>query len=107
MIRVVYHRIYHRVTIEGHAESGEFGRDLICASCSILARTLDENVQGLEKAGIVRVMTAELQSGKAEIMCNPVSRFRSTVTMIFDSICAGFALLARDFPDFISYEVQG
>lgn len=107
MIRVVYHRIYHRITVDGHAESGEFGRDLICASCSILARTLAENVQGLEQAGVVRNMAAELQSGKAEILCTPVSRFRSTVTMIFDSICAGFALLARDFPDFITYEVQG
>ena len=107
MIQIVYHRLYHRVTVEGHAESAEFGHDLICASCSSLARTLAENVMDLEQSGAVRDVTVDLMSGKAEIACNPVTKFRSIVTMIYDSICTGFAILARDYPEFVTLVIQG
>ena len=106
MIQVTYYRDYHRVKVEGHAESGEFGRDLICASVSALALTLAENVAAMEQGGHVRAMTADLQSGNAEIACNPVSRFKAVVTAIFDSICMGFDRLSKLYPDYIGYEIR-
>lgn len=105
MIQVVYHRKYYRVTVEGHAKSGEFGRDLICAACSTLAVTLADNIASLEACGSVREMTAELSSGSAEISCTPVSQLRSIVTVIFDAICVGFDRLSKEYPDYISYEI--
>ena len=36
MTTIVYHRDLCRVTVDGHAQSGEAGRDLVCASVSIL-----------------------------------------------------------------------
>lgn len=106
MIQVVYHRKYHRVTVEGHAKSGEFGRDLICAACSTLAVTLADNVTAMEASGRVRSMTAELSSGKAEICCTPVSQLRAIVTMVFDAICVGFDRLSKEYPEYISYEIR-
>ena len=44
MILVTYYRSYNRLTVEGHAHSGEPGKDLVCASASILAYTLAANV---------------------------------------------------------------
>ena len=106
MIQVIYHRKYYRVTVEGHAKSGEFGRDLICAACSTLAVTLAENVAALESTGSVREMTAELSSGSAQISCAPVSQFKSIVRVIFDAICMGFDRLSKEYPDYISYEIM-
>ena len=107
MIKVVYHRKYHRVTVKGHAYSGESGHDLICSACSILTYTLAANVSNMDDSGQVRNMTAILNLGDAEISCNPHSRLDSVVTVIFDSICAGFELLANDYPENIKYEIRG
>lgn len=107
MIQVIYHRKFHRLTMEGHARSAEPGHDLVCASASILAYTLAYNVLGLEESGkIRRAPVVKLEEGSAEICVTPKSGFQSVVTLIFDSICTGFALLAHDYPDYISYEVR-
>ena len=39
MITVVYHRDRNRVSVEGHAQSGEVGHDLVCASASIFGNS--------------------------------------------------------------------
>lgn len=107
MIRVIYHRQHCRVTILGHAHSGEAGHDLACSAVSILAYTAAANVLKLEEAGAVRGVCVELGSGNAQIACNPVSRHRNTVRLIMDAVTLGFELLAKDFPQYVSWEILG
>ena len=107
MIKVVYHRDLNRVSIEGHAQSGEIGHDLVCASASTLTYTLAAFVENMKKAKQVYNPKVELNEGDALIYCEPPSRYKGSVTLVFDSICAGFELLARDYPDNISYEIRG
>jgi len=107
MIRVVYHRGYYKLNIDGHAQSGDAGHDLVCAAASILAYTLAANVLELEAMGHVRDMSIDLDPGQAEIKCCPRTRFKAPIQMIYDSICAGFALLAQQYQDNISYEILG
>lgn len=107
MIQVVYHRKFHRLTMEGHAGSAEPGQDLVCASASILAYTLADNVMQLAKGGHARMApVVDMVEGKTEIYLKPHSRYRSIVTLIFDSICAGFALLAHNYPAYIKFEIR-
>lgn len=107
MIKVVYHRDLNRVSVEGHAQSGEVGHDLVCASASILIYTLASFVQNTKKAGQVYNPTVELKEGDALIYCDAPNKYKNSITLVFDSICAGFELLARDYPDNISYEIRG
>ena len=107
MINITYHRDLNRVEMQGHAQSGELGHDLVCASATILVYTLATFVENMKKAGQVYNPTAELKEGEALIYCSPPTKYRSSVTLVFDSICAGFELLARDYPDNISYEIRG
>lgn len=106
MIQVVYHRKYHRVAVSGHAHSGEFGRDLICAACSTLAVTLADNVAAMKESGHVRTATVSLESGAALVCCTPASRYNNIVTVIFDAICMGFDRLAKEYPGYIAYEAR-
>ena len=69
MIRVIYYRSYNRLTIEGHAHSGEPGQDLVCAACSALAYTIAANVGRLESQGQVQDVIVQLEPGNAEISC--------------------------------------
>ena len=107
MVKIVYHRDLNRVTVEGHAKSGEAGHDLVCASVSILVYTLASFVENMKRAGQVYNPTAEIKEGDAVIYCSPPTKYRPSVTLVFDSICAGFELLARDYPDNVSYEIRG
>ena len=107
MIRVVYHRLYNRVTIEGHAGSGPEGHDLVCASASALALTLAGNVSYMKVQDAVYDEILKLDEGSAEIQCTPYIRYKDSVAQIFCAICVGFELLATKYPENISYEVRG
>lgn len=107
MVKVVYHREYNRLSVKGHALSGDAGHDLVCASVSILTYTLALNVKTLVNAGQAREPTIELNEGDATVCCEAVRRYSAVVKLIFDSVCVGFALLAKNHPDNISYEVRG
>ena len=107
MIAVTYLRNQHKLTIAGHACSGEPGHDLVCASASILAYTLAASVANMSAAKQVRGAKIHLEEGAGVISCKPVRRFNAPVTLIFDTLCAGYELLANNYPDNVSYEVQG
>jgi uncharacterized protein YsxB (DUF464 family) len=106
MIKVVYSRNSHRVTIEGHAGSGEKGHDLVCASVSILAYTLASFVQNTGEARQADNIKTDLRDGEALISCEVPIKYQGAVTIVFDAICGGFELLARDYPDYVSYKME-
>ena len=107
MIQVVYHRLYNRLTVTGHAGSGPEGHDLVCASVSALALTLAGNVSYMKVQDAVYGEIIKLDEGSAEIQCTPYRRYKDSVEQIFRSICVGFELLATKYPENISYEVRG
>ena len=106
MIQAVYYRKYNRLTVTGHANSDEPGHDLVCASASMLAYTLAANVANMADHGQVRETIIKNDPGDAEISCNPRHNLKATVTLVFDSVCVGFELLAKDYPEYISYEIR-
>ena len=106
MIQVVYYRKYNRLTVTGHAGADELGHDLVCASASILAYTLAANVANMADNGQVREPVIKNNPGDTEISCNPRHNLKASVTLVFDSVCVGFELLAHDYPDFVSYEIR-
>ena len=107
MINVVYHALYNRVTVEGHAGSGPEGHDLVCSAVSALALTLAGNVAYMESQEAVRNVITKLDEGNAEIQCTPYRRYKDSVAQIYRAICVGFELLATKYPENISYEVVG
>lgn len=106
MVNIIYHRDLCRVSIEGHALSGEAGHDLVCASVSALAYTLAAFVENLHAVGQVQSRRVELSEGDALIKCSPPKRYKSSVILVFDAICGGLELLARDHPENVSYEIR-
>ena len=106
MIQVVYYRDINRLSISGHAKSGEVGHDLVCAAASILSYTLAAYVNNLLAAGQVKYARTDLADGTGVVSCDVPKRYKSTVTHAMDAICGGFELLSHDYPDNISYEIR-
>ena len=106
MIQAIYYRKYNRLTVTGHARSAEKGHDLVCASASMLAYTLAVNVANMADDGQVREPVVNMEEGNTEISCKPRHNLKSIVTLVFDTVCAGFDLLAYEHPEYISYEIR-
>jgi uncharacterized protein YsxB (DUF464 family) len=107
MIKVIYYRDHNRLTVEGHAKSDEYGKDLICAAVSTLTLTMAANVGNLAAKDYVTAYTVRLDPGDAEISCSPRTRYRDSVKQVFMSVCAGFEVLTNQYPDYIQYTVRG
>ena len=106
MIQATYYRSYNRLTVTGHAGSAEPGHDLVCASASMLAYTLAANVANMADNGQVRAPVMDMDEGNTEISCKPRHNLKATVTLVFDAVCAGFDLLAYQYPEYITYEIR-
>lgn len=106
MVEILYHRDRHRVSITGHAGGGEVGNDIPCASVSTLAYTLATFVKNMEAAGQVRYPTVKLCEGDALISCECARRYEGGITLVFDSICAGFEMLSGEYPENVTYQIR-
>jgi uncharacterized protein YsxB (DUF464 family) len=107
MITVKYQRDAFRISIEGHARSGEFGKDLICASATILTHTMADVVSSMESAGYCSSSNAHIESGKADIACTPLPEYTDSVLIAMDAVATGFGILAHYYPEFVDMETEG
>lgn len=105
MISVTYYRDLNRLVMEGHANAGEKGQDPVCAAASMLAYTLAANVEELTETGKVRDPLISMKEGDTVIACNPLRRYRTVVTSVFDSVILGFQVLAMKYPKNISFKI--
>lgn len=70
---------------------------MICASASMLAFTLAQNVKILEDAGVAKDVNIILEEGNALISCRPVGE-KETLLCVYDTITTGFMLLHGNYP---------
>ena len=108
MINVTYDRKRLILKVKGHAQSGEAGHDLVCAAASILVYTLSANVTELcADRRRVRRPVLDIREGDTTIACAPVHGMQAVTTLVFDTVCAGFAVLQQRYPENIAYKVVG
>lgn len=82
-------------TVKGHAESGEYGQDIVCASVSVIAYTGANALE--ELAGIklenTRYFTVKDGYMKCVIPSDIPEEKKNTVKIILDTIVVGFKQL--------------
>lgn len=105
MVEITYHRRYHRITAKGHAKSGKRGHDLVCASVSALVLTMAGNIESLASQDNVQDPVIQLADGDAEVSCSVSHKMSNVVTLMFDTVCVGFAMLQDLYPENVKYEV--
>ena len=95
--------------MDGHANAGEYGHDLICASASILAYTLAQNVKMADSMGLLKYSPSiKLKKGKAIITCRAESdETYAEICHIFLVIQTGFQVLAHNYPDYVVVAMFG
>lgn len=84
--------------LEGHAGYAEIGKDIVCASASILAYTLASIIDSFDEVESV----INLESGNTTIECECKDDMTFTkVANAFHYTQVGYALLEHNYPQYV------
>ena len=93
------------IEVQGHAGAGEKGEDLVCAAASMLAMTLQQvflvqdQMQGFTRRGP--------DEARFKAWVDKSSPLLAQAFVVMETIATGYAALAEQFPDHVSFEVIG
>ena len=95
------------VKVKGHAEQAEKGKDIVCASASILISTLAQIVTSLE-GRLDGEPVIKYESGDAIVFC----RCKNLVTFAkvlhaYNYTKVGYTLLAEEYPQYVEIVTDG
>lgn len=102
MIEINYDRENLILKAKGHANSAEYGKDLVCAAVSALVQTLAGNVICLKNAEVAKDEQIILEEGNALVSCRAVNE-KETLLCVYDTITTGLILLQQTYPQYIKY----
>ena len=89
----------HKLTIEGHAEHGEQGKDLVCCAVSTLFYTLAQSLlSSCEEGMLVKAPSIHDDNGNGTISCIAKGKYEANISLIWWTIFNGFMLLEQNYP---------
>lgn len=104
MTRISYDRDDLKMDIVGHAGAGEYGKDTVCAALSILAMTLEKR---LDDSAELFLPAVEKSPGRITLFCRVGEEAEKECREVFDTVFAGFLLLAENYPQYVSADQNG
>lgn len=85
--------------VDGHAGYAEKGKDIVCASASILTQTLIATIESCnESKAFSSKPKLKVEDGHAVIRCRPKDYWMESVNNMLATIEVGFKLLAQEYP---------
>ena len=85
------------ITVDGHANYAEAGKDIVCAGVTALVQGLIRSVESLASDKI----EYEISPGRADIHYWDLSE---AGTLLVDSFFIGVCQIADEFPDYVRIE---
>jgi len=103
MTRVLYEPFEYHIRIEGHAGAAPEGGDLVCAGVSALSFAL---LLAVERDSYSYRPETSVERGVAliDVKCDPRGIAHAECGAVLDAFAGGFELLARKYPEFVSFE---
>ena len=86
----------------GHAESNQYGNDIVCSAVSILAYTLAQNINDAYDRGYLKYSPVIImQSGSATVNCKAKESRYSDIINIYRVIQTGYDLLEKKYSQYV------
>lgn len=92
------------VQVDGHANSADFGRDLVCCALSMLTETLARYFEKQMSEGNLANLTVEIQEGHAYINPTPYGWSLQDAVTAIRVIREGYRALAAEHGKYIRLE---
>ena len=86
--------------VNGHANFDEKGKDIVCASTSILTYTIAKIADDMRERGkIAKNSTIRLNDGEAYINCHCINiEAYKEILGAFKTVLTGYKLIAEEYP---------
>ena len=96
------------LSIKGHAGAAEEGKDIVCASASILAYVVAQTITDLRKKRMLKnPPIIILRKGCSIISCKPMECCYDVAKYAFIYAKTGLELLQHNYPDYVSLTTVG
>ena len=96
MINIEFNPNTFTLDINGHAEHGKKGEDIVCSAISILFYTLAESLNNC-KDMLQEEMVFKYEDGNGHISCKPKAEYEANISLIYWTILNGFLLVAENY----------
>ena len=106
MIEITFKPNTYELEINGHAGHDVKGKDIVCAAVSTLFYTLG---QALMESGIFHEDELEFkdEEGNGYIGCSCKRYYEESIESIYWPIMVGFKMLANQYPENVSFKIEG
>ena len=104
MIKVIFAASPEKLSlrIEGHAGYAEHGKDIVCASASILAYIVAQYVEYEDNQGNLKTPAEiKLESGDTVVSCEPKEEMLKWLWDAYQFAKMGFLILAHNYPQYV------
>ena len=106
MINITFDPKSLELRVEGHAQHGKKGEDIVCAAISTLFYTLLEALHQSEEM-IADAVEYDDKDGNGYIKCSPRKEYIGNVTRTYWTILVGMELVAENYPNNVTFQVRG
>ena len=89
----------NRIEVTGHANSAEYGKDIICASVSVILQTVGYMLEEREDA----LTSVKFAPGDSLVEIGNPTRESHLITSVFEY---GAKQLSEQFPDYVNLKVS-
>jgi uncharacterized protein YsxB (DUF464 family) len=107
VIKVTFTESHEKLSlrIEGHAGYAEHGKDIVCASATILAYTVAQYVEYEDNQGNLNAPAEiRLESGDTVVSCEPKEEILKWLWDAYQFAKMGFLILAHNYPQYVSLD---
>lgn len=92
--------------VEGHANAGPKGEDVVCAGASVLAATLADVVTIMDSHGEMETEPKiSMSNGYAFVKAKPKPENKGKLLMVYSVIATGMSAVARNYPEHLSLKL--
>jgi uncharacterized protein YsxB (DUF464 family) len=106
MINITFKPETLELEIKGHAGHGKKGEDIVCAAISTLFYTLGEALNQssnmLENEPVFKD-----EDGEGILSCSPKKEYGGNIACIYRTILIGLELVATNYPENVTFKVEG
>ena len=96
------------LSVDGHAGAAVSGKDIVCASASILFYTAARLVKEYELKDMLEVKAnISIKNGRGAVTLRPKEMYYEEVRHTFSVVQAGFMLLQENFPQYVAVKSFG
>ena len=106
MINITFDPKTYTLDINGHAEHGKKGEDIVCSAISTLFYTLAESLYQ-SKDMLAEDFDFTDDDGNGHLSCKPKPEYEQNISLIYWTILTGFELVAKNYKKNVKLVVVG